>query len=185
MTYRLEEFPASKDHDWVTPLSVWDYYCRCIMSSERCKDEAVQPPEQPLTRSSFAGITEDSANEVDTLPFNGGTFPRIGVLPDCFSGLTFRVTCTRSGRKHSFTSQDAARSLGAGIVGHFKWKVNLTQPQVEVLLNIYDNSAVICIALTREAKFKRNIVHFGPTTLRSTLAYGLLRYEAFLRMIQN
>ena len=60
-------------------------------------------------------------------------------------------------------------------MNHFGWKVNLTQPQVEVLLNIFDDQATICIALTREAKFKRNIVHFGPTTLRSTLAYGLLR----------
>ena len=154
---RLVEFPANKDHDWVAPLCAWEYYCCHVLAAERGEDH-VQLPEQSLpSELSSNGVSETSR------------------LPARFSALTFRVTCTRSGRKHAFTSQDAARSLGAGILNHFKWKVNLTQPQVEVLLNIFDDQATICIALTREAKFKRNIVHFGPTTLRSTLAYGLLR----------
>ncbi|XP_069796009.1 tRNA (guanine(6)-N2)-methyltransferase THUMP3 isoform X2 [Narcine bancroftii] len=45
----------------------------------------------------------------------------------------------------------------------------------EILLNIHDNEVVIGIALTEESLHRRNIVHFGPTTLRSTLAYGMLR----------
>lgn len=89
---------------------------------------------------------------------------------------TFRVTCTRGGRKHTFTSMDAARHFGAGLVRHFGWKVQLKNPDLEVLLGISDDAATVRIALSRESKYKRNITHFGPTTLRSTIAYGMLRY---------
>ena len=38
-----------------------------------------------------------------------------------------------------------------------------------------DDDMSIGLALNKESKYKRNIAHFGPTTLRSTIAYGLLR----------
>ena len=91
------------------------------------------------------------------------------------SGITFRATCTRGGRKHGFTSQDAAKHFGAGLARYFGWKVQLKQPDIEILLVISGDSARVGVALTREAKFKRNITQFGPTTLRATIAYGLLR----------
>lgn len=47
----------------------------------------------------------------------------------------------------------------------------------QVLLNIHNNEMVIGIALTEESLHRRNITHFGPTTLRSTLAYGMLRSD--------
>ncbi len=90
---------------------------------------------------------------------------------------TFRVTCTRGGRKHTFSSMDAAGQFGAGIGQYFGWSVKLKDPDIEVLLNIMGDSATIGIALSKEGLFKRNITHFGPTTLRSTIAYGLLRYS--------
>ena len=89
---------------------------------------------------------------------------------------TFRVTCTRGGRKHCFSSMDAAKHFGAGLARYFGWKVQLKNPDLEVLLGISDDIATVRIALSRESKYKRNITHFGPTTLRSTIAYGLLRY---------
>lgn len=45
----------------------------------------------------------------------------------------------------------------------------------QVLLNIHNVEVVIGIALTDESLHRRNITHFGPTTLRSTLCYGMLR----------
>ncbi|ELW63504.1 SET domain-containing protein 5 [Tupaia chinensis] len=57
---------------------------------------------------------------------------------------------------------------------HFKWKADMTNFDVEVLLNIHDNEVIVGIALTEESLHRRNITHFGPTTLRSTLAYGML-----------
>ncbi|XP_007944057.1 THUMP domain-containing protein 3 [Orycteropus afer afer] len=89
--------------------------------------------------------------------------------------LKFRVTCSRAGEKHCFTSNEAARDFGGAVQDHFKWKADMTNFDVEVLLNIHDNEIVVGIALTEESLHRRNITHFGPTTLRSTLAYGMLR----------
>ncbi|NWU93330.1 THUM3 protein, partial [Upupa epops] len=89
--------------------------------------------------------------------------------------LKFRVTCNRAGDKHSFTSNEAARDFGGAVQEHFQWKADMTDFDVEVLLNIHNNEVVVGIALTEESLHRRNITHFGPTTLRSTLAYGMLR----------
>ncbi|NXP29539.1 THUM3 protein, partial [Scytalopus superciliaris] len=89
--------------------------------------------------------------------------------------LKFRVTCNRAGDKHSFTSNEAARDFGGAVQEHFQWKADMTNFDVEVLLNIHNNEMVVGIALTEESLHRRNITHFGPTTLRSTLAYGMLR----------
>ena len=89
----------------------------------------------------------------------------------------FRVTCTRThsvpSQKHPFTSMQAAAKFGGGINDLFGWIVNLENFDLEVLLNIVDSRVVVGISLTKESLFRRNIVNFGPTTLRSTLAYCL------------
>ncbi|XP_030062941.1 tRNA (guanine(6)-N(2))-methyltransferase THUMP3 isoform X2 [Microcaecilia unicolor] len=89
--------------------------------------------------------------------------------------LKYRVTCNRAGDKHSFSSNEAARDFGGAVQEHFQWKADMTNFDVEVLLNIHGNELVVAIALTEESLHRRNITHFGPTTLRSTLAYGMLR----------
>uniref|UniRef100_V9KIT8 THUMP domain-containing protein 3 n=1 Tax=Callorhinchus milii TaxID=7868 RepID=V9KIT8_CALMI len=89
--------------------------------------------------------------------------------------LRFRVTCNRAGDKHSFTSMEAARNFGGAVQDMFQWKADMTKFDVEVLLNIHDGEMVVGIALTEESLHRRNITHFGPTTLRSTIAYGMLR----------
>ncbi|XP_066471898.1 tRNA (guanine(6)-N2)-methyltransferase THUMP3 [Tiliqua scincoides] len=89
--------------------------------------------------------------------------------------LKFRVTCNRAGDKHSFKSNEAARDFGGAVQDFFHWKADMTNFDVEVLLNIHNNEVVVGIALTEESLHRRNITHFGPTTLRSTLAYGMLR----------
>ncbi|XP_054831131.1 tRNA (guanine(6)-N2)-methyltransferase THUMP3 [Eublepharis macularius] len=89
--------------------------------------------------------------------------------------VKFRVTCNRAGDKHSFTSNEAARDFGGAVQDFFQWKADMTNFDVEVLLNIHSNEVVVGIALTEESLHRRNITHFGPTTLRSTLAYGMLR----------
>ncbi|XP_027719533.1 THUMP domain-containing protein 3 [Vombatus ursinus] len=89
--------------------------------------------------------------------------------------LKFRVTCNRAGENHCFTSNEAARDFGGAVQDYFKWKADMTNFDVEVLLNVHNNEIVVGIALTEESLHRRNITHFGPTTLRSTLAYGMLR----------
>ncbi|XP_034540543.1 THUMP domain-containing protein 3 [Notolabrus celidotus] len=89
--------------------------------------------------------------------------------------LKFRVTCNRAGDKHSFSSNEAARDFGGAVQEFFLWKADMTKFDIEVLLNIHNVEVVIGIALTEESLHRRNISHFGPTTLRSTLCYGMLR----------
>ena len=89
----------------------------------------------------------------------------------------FRVTCTRThsvpSQKHPFTSMQAAAKFGGSINDLFGWIVDLENFDLEVLLNIVDSHVVVGISLTKESLFRRNIVNFGPTTLKSTLAYCL------------
>ncbi|KAG7219257.1 hypothetical protein INR49_019205 [Caranx melampygus] len=89
--------------------------------------------------------------------------------------IKFRVTCNRAGDKHSFSSNEAARDFGGAVQEFFQWKADMTKFDVEVLLNIHNEEVVVGIALTEESLHRRNISHFGPTTLRSTLCYGMLR----------
>ncbi|XP_028262467.1 tRNA (guanine(6)-N(2))-methyltransferase THUMP3 [Parambassis ranga] len=89
--------------------------------------------------------------------------------------IKFRVTCSRAGDKHSFSSNEAARDFGGAVQEFFQWKADMTKFDIEVLLNIHNEEVVIGIALTEESLHRRNISHFGPTTLRSTLCYGMLR----------
>lgn len=89
--------------------------------------------------------------------------------------IKFRVTCNRAGDKHSFSSNEAARDFGGAVQEFFQWKADMTKFDIEVLLNIHGQEVVIGIALTEESLHRRNITHFGPTTLRSTLCYGMLR----------
>lgn len=37
------------------------------------------------------------------------------------------------------------------------------------------DEAYVCFALTKESMHRRNIAHFGPTTLRATHCYNILR----------
>lgn len=89
--------------------------------------------------------------------------------------IKFRVTCNRAGDKHCFSSNEAARDFGGAVQEFFQWKADMTKFDIEVLLNIHNEEVVIGIALTEESLHRRNISHFGPTTLRSTLCYGMLR----------
>ncbi|XP_005856677.1 PREDICTED: THUMP domain-containing protein 3 [Myotis brandtii] len=96
--------------------------------------------------------------------------------------VTLGVSCNstavfsdRAGEKHCVSSSEAARDFGGAVQDYFKWKADMTNFDVEVLLNIHDNEVIVGIALTEESLHRRNITHFGPTTLRSTLAYGMLR----------
>ncbi|CDW54808.1 THUMP and UPF0020 domain containing protein [Trichuris trichiura] len=87
----------------------------------------------------------------------------------------FRVTCNRTGTQHAFTSTEAAGALGAAVVDKFGWKVDLVNFDVEVLLNIEWRRARIGLALTDRCLALRNLVSCGPTAMKATIAYGLLR----------
>ena len=88
---------------------------------------------------------------------------------------SFRATCYRSGGKHIFQSPQAACNFGGAVQDYFGWNVNLTKFNVEVVLIVENQHMYVGIALTKESMHHRNIVEFGPTTLRATIAYNMLR----------
>ena len=69
--------------------------------------------------------------------------------------LKFRVTCIRTGEKHCFTSNEAARDFGM----LFKWKADITNSDIEILLNIHDNEMIVGLAVTEERLRHRNITY--------------------------
>jgi adenylyl- and sulfurtransferase ThiI len=52
--------------------------------------------------------------------------------------LKYRVTCHRSGTKHSFSSMEAAAHFGGRINDALGWRVDLTNYHLDVVLNIID-----------------------------------------------
>ena len=99
----------------------------------------------------------------------------LSTIANEFESISFRVTATRSGPKTLYSSVDAAKFLGSGVISSFKWSVNLKKFDVEILLSLNDEGIIVGVALTRESKYYRNLTYFGPTSLRATIAHGLLR----------
>lgn len=87
----------------------------------------------------------------------------------------FRVTCHRSGDNHSFDSMGAASNFGGAIYNYFKWNVSMKEFDIEVMLYIEDSDVRVGLALTKQSLHRRNTTAFGPTTLRPTIAYNMLR----------
>ena len=185
MLERLESLPFDAELDWTASLLLWQFYTDHVapgaVPESGCTEQRHDVPPKnevgPTDESSEKKISEDEGDSAGKKERGGaetGPGPYHAVLKG--RDITFRATCTRAGRKHCFSSQDAAKHFGAGLACYFGWKVRLKQPDVEVLLDISGDSATVSVALTQQAKFKRNIAHFGPTTLRATIAYGMLKY---------
>ena len=178
-------------------LSVWKYHREKIESRETVdipsEEEDVTQPTPSECNSSESGspvaTTAESQSPIPdlssfqtttTVPSESKPQSPIPTDPSPLHSSeahrpTFRVTCTRAGRKHGFSSMQAAGSLGASLMRHHQWKVQMKDADLDVLLHIMADSALVGLALSTKSQHRRNIVHFGPTTLRSTIAYGMLR----------
>uniref|UniRef100_A0A671P220 THUMP domain-containing protein 3-like n=1 Tax=Sinocyclocheilus anshuiensis TaxID=1608454 RepID=A0A671P220_9TELE len=151
---------------WTNALAVWKL------------NNSIKKKKGQLWEDLEALEVKGTQKDVSSQPENDYEEEKHSEIQDQESGVTplkFRVTCNRAGDKHCFTSNDAARDFGGAVQEFFQWKADMTKFDVEVLLNIHNNEVVVGIALTVESLHRRNITHFGPTTLRSTLAYGMLR----------
>lgn len=195
---RLVNLPLDTTIDWTTPLSVWRHYRLLFSNDHECNSTHelnLSHIDQNTAKTSPTKIEESSKNDthITTAPEAQGDSQHCSIQASQFEkpslsrnkiesipkgdAVSFRVTCVRGGRKHSFSSMEAAGRLGAGLVKQYGWKVQMKNADIEVLLNIQGDAAKIHIALSRESKSKRNINHFGPTTLKAAIAYGLLRYS--------
>ncbi|XP_012258323.2 tRNA (guanine(6)-N2)-methyltransferase THUMP3-like [Athalia rosae] len=88
--------------------------------------------------------------------------------------LKYRVTCERTG-SHAFESGQVARVIGGELQDKYHWLVDLTMYHLEFVCNVIHNELITCLRVTHESKHRRNILHFGPTTLRATVCYSLIK----------
>jgi len=147
--------------DWDLPLSVWQSYTGYKGNLQW----------QPTSQSQQSN---DDNSEGQSCKLNVTKKTKIDETINLDSLPSFRATATRSGIGHQFSSMEAAAKFGGGVNDCFHWRVDLSNSDIEVLLYIADDNVVIGLALTRQSLGKRNIQHFGPTTLKSSLAYCLL-----------
>uniref|UniRef100_A0A3Q4C0Z4 THUMP domain-containing protein n=1 Tax=Mola mola TaxID=94237 RepID=A0A3Q4C0Z4_MOLML len=164
---------------WTNALEVWRLN-RTLKKKKGYRKGGNGPKLKPSSETTEAdGEQEEAAVESQTevesgMPDTSSTQDAVEAAPEA-KVIRFRVTCSRAGDKHSFSSNEAARDFGGAVQEFFQWKADMTKFDIEVLLNIHNEEVVIGIALTEESLHRRNISHFGPTTLRSTLCYGMLR----------
>ncbi|XP_075525695.1 tRNA (guanine(6)-N(2))-methyltransferase THUMP3-like [Dermacentor variabilis] len=90
-------------------------------------------------------------------------------------GPKFRVTCHRSGENHKFTSMEAAAVFGGAVNDFFGWGVDMRNYDLEVVLHVDPGCVYVCLTLTQASLHHRHLEHFGPTSLRCTIAYNMLR----------
>lgn len=168
---------------WKNALDVWEIN-RTFKKKKSYRKGAHKPKAKPDSDEQVEG--DNGLKEFSEAPSEDPCQPDVTDQTERFTPdqedllpegkvLKFRVTCSRAGDKHSFSSNEAARDFGGAVQEHFQWKADMTKFDIEVLLNIHNEEVVIGIALTEESLHRRNISHFGPTTLRSTLCYGMLR----------
>lgn len=86
----------------------------------------------------------------------------------------FRVTAERIGT-HEFTSQQAAGFAGAGVIAATGWPVSLQDYEIEVLLEIREDRALVGVRLSETALHKRSRVVHPRVTLNPTLAAAMVR----------
>ncbi|XP_071572278.1 tRNA (guanine(6)-N(2))-methyltransferase THUMP3 [Temnothorax nylanderi] len=88
--------------------------------------------------------------------------------------LKYRVTCERNG-KHAVESKDVATVIGEVLQDKFHWIVDLSMYHLEVVCKLINDQLTTHFRVTHKSMHNRNIINFGPTTLRSTICYNLLK----------
>jgi 23S rRNA G2445 N2-methylase RlmL len=90
------------------------------------------------------------------------------------AAYTIAIKCVRKG-SHAFNSVDFAREVSEA---HFKdHSKDFKKAQIEFLAYIKNNKGYLGVDITGRVLSKRDYkIFFGPTTLRGTVAYGLLQF---------
>lgn len=130
---------------------------------------------QASTSTSSAKEVETSSDKVPPIVIN----KRSGRIKNPYLP-SFRVTCHRIGDHHSFHSPNAAANFGGAMDNYFGWNVDLKNFDIETVLCIEDDNVRVGMSLTKKSLHRRDIAQFGATTLRPTIAYGMLRLAYLL-----
>lgn len=90
------------------------------------------------------------------------------------SDPSFRVTATRRGT-HDFNSQEVSAAAGAGVVGRYGWRVDLTGYDLEVTVDVREGTCLVGLRLSPETMSRRSRVEHAHASLKSTVAYCMIR----------
>lgn len=124
---------------WTNPLEVWKQN-RTLRkkkgfrkggngaNTKRSTEAAADGGEESQT----APVVETQTTTADNLP-DADSSQEASANSAPVANLTkFRVTCSRAGDKHSFSSNEAARDFGGAVQEFFQWKADMTKFDVEV-----------------------------------------------------
>ncbi|XP_072176041.1 tRNA (guanine(6)-N(2))-methyltransferase THUMP3-like [Diadema setosum] len=153
--------------NWKHALDTWQIFT----GSEFCLD----PLPKSLSKPQSSEAKQSTPDEEEGGGDDGASGDGGGEAGATAPRPTFRVTCTRSGDRHHFNSRDVAPSVGSLINETYGWPVKMKDYDLEVVVNILEDSMLVALSMTKESMHRRNITHFGVTTLRSTIAYCMLR----------
>lgn len=121
---------------WTNALEVW----RLNRSFKKKKGYRKGGSGTKIKPNSEAG---DATAEEQDLPHTEAAVEKVESMPEVEDStdaapeakvIKFRVTCSRAGDKHSFSSNEAARDFGGAVQEFFQWKADMTKFDVEVLL---------------------------------------------------
>ena len=168
--------------NWPIGLNVWRLYTGsdATVCSEPAADwqQRIDSTKQKLRHQNSSNkeqtkSVDNCSGDVKATDQPDSKRPRVEHDPAMPS---FRVTCYRTGKGHAFQSPQAASSFGGVVQDYFLWNVKMKNYDIEVILNIEEKNVSVMLALTKESMHRRNLTKFGPTALRPTIAYGMLRF---------
>ncbi len=96
-------------------------------------------------------------------------------IPGLGPETSFAVRVHRRGR-HAFQSPELERAYGAVLVARYRAPVNLTQPDLLVRVDLFEEALFLGIQLTRRPlSIRYPKVYAPPAALKASVAYGMLR----------
>lgn len=99
-------------------------------------------------------------------------------IPALRRAASFRVTTKRYG-DHAFTSVDVQRAAGAALVDRYGCRVDLEDYDLDVRVDIFQQSCVVALQLTRQSLCNRyHRVYTPRPALRANVAYAMLHLAA-------
>ncbi|KAL0276624.1 UNVERIFIED_CONTAM: hypothetical protein PYX00_004158 [Menopon gallinae] len=164
-------YATQEDHDYAVSFEKGSKYAGdCNQNSENEVFETEDPHyEKTELEKALDSVLKVSDDEDEDGCDDPNTCPSLKKVPK------FRVTCNRVGNHHTFTSMEAASAFGGHLQDKFNWIVDLTNYDLNIILEILNEDVYASISLTKESQHRRNISFFGFTTLKATICYNMLR----------
>jgi 23S rRNA G2445 N2-methylase RlmL len=161
------------------PGAAWDAAVQTWQLAQAAAAAAAAAPPSPAAAA--AAAVADAEAIISTAPAPATSASSIDEAVQAAPQPTFCVrACRRNTRcKHKYTRVDVERTVGAAIHERFGWPVSLKEPELNVYVEVADDTAVVAIGLRPEASFKaRRRVEMeagmGATPLRRSTCYAMI-----------